>query len=141
MRVVIDASSAIEIVLDRTHAAGLAEVLDRAEEVFAPDLFIAEVTNTIWKYAKFHKLDPNACGQALEEAVQLPDTIVSCEDLYRDASLLARTLGTAAYDMFYLALARREDAVLVSMDRGLRKEAKKQRILSVGGADRSRTGE
>ena len=141
MRVVIDASAAIEIVLDRTHAATMATALDRAEEVLAPDLFVAEVTNTIWKYGNFHKLSADAGGQALEEAIQLPDTIVTCESLYRDAFLLARTLGKAAYDMFYLALARREDAVLMSMDTGLRREAKKQGILSVGGADRSRSGE
>ena len=47
---------------------------------------------------------------------------VTCE-LFRDAFLLARNAKRPAYDMFYLALARRQDAVLLTSDTALKKEA------------------
>jgi predicted nucleic acid-binding protein len=45
-----------------------------------------------------------------------------------EAFLLARTARRSAYDMFYLALARREDAVYLTTDAALRKEAERQGV-------------
>jgi predicted nucleic acid-binding protein len=56
------------------------------------------------------------------------DTLVSGKDLYREAFLLARTSRLPAYDMFYLALARRDDATLLTVDRVLRQEAARQGV-------------
>lgn len=128
MRIVLDASAAVEVALDGKHAAQLGAVLEESEEVLAPELLLAEIVNSIWKYHEFQQLDSTTCVRALDFAVGLVDTLVSCKELYREAFLLSRTARRPACDMFYLALAKREDAVLLTLDKALRKEAVRQGI-------------
>ena len=57
------------------------------------------------------------------------ETFVPSTQIYRRAFALSREQQTrAAYDMFYLALALREDAVLLTLDATLKKEAKRAGI-------------
>lgn len=126
MRIVLDASAAVEIALNRGRARSFTELLEQADLVLSPDLFIAEVVNTLWKYHQFEKLDVRSCDQAIEFAIGLVDTIIPSGELHRDAFLLARTTRRAAYDMFYLAVARREDAALLTVDASFKAEAERQ---------------
>jgi predicted nucleic acid-binding protein len=128
VRLVLDASAAIEVVMDRGKSRRFAHELAAADFVLSPDLFVAEITNTIWKYYRFEHLEVKLCDEAIEESLALVDVFVSCKELYREAFLLARTTGKTAYDTFYLALARREDATLLTADGALRKEAERQGI-------------
>jgi predicted nucleic acid-binding protein len=64
----------------------------------------------------------------LELAIELADDLVSCRDLWREAFLLARKTRKPAYDMFYIALALREDAAILTMDKALRKEAERHGV-------------
>ena len=128
MRVVLDASAAIEVVLQRSHAARFAAILGEADVVLAPDLFVPEVVNTIWKYHHFEHLGLAVCQDALEAALGLADTLVPSIEICGEAFLLARTTRRPAYDMFYLALARREDASFLTRDAALRREAERQGI-------------
>ena len=128
MRVVLDASAAIEVALDRTHGRRFGDILEEVGEVLAPDLLISEVTNTIWKYHQFEHLRLDVCESAIEAAIGLVDTLVPSDELYREAFLLARTARRPVYDMFYLALARREDAAFLTLDSALRKEAERQSV-------------
>lgn len=51
------------------------------------------------------------------------------QEIYREAFALTRAQQSrAAYDMFYLALARRENAVLLTLDATLKKEAERAGI-------------
>ena len=128
MRVVLDASAAIEVALRRKQAARFASILEEADVVLAPDLFVPEVVNTIWKYHLFEHLSLSVCDRALEAALGLVDAFVSSKEVSSEAFLLARTARRPAYDMFYLALARREDAAFLTTDRALRNEAERQGI-------------
>jgi predicted nucleic acid-binding protein len=128
VRLILDASGAIEVVLDRGKAKLFTRALEEAEEVLAPDLLVAEVVNTVWKYHRFENLSATACDRAIELAIGLVDVLVSCAELHREAFLLARVARRPAYDMFYLALARREDGILLTADAALRKEAERQGI-------------
>ena len=128
MRIVLDASAAVEVALDGKRAAQLGAILEESEEVLAPDLLLAEIVNSIWKYHEFQQLELTTCVRALDLAVGLVDTLVSCKELYREAFLLSRTTRRPAYDMFYLTLAKREDAALMTLDSVLRKEAVHQGI-------------
>jgi predicted nucleic acid-binding protein len=125
VRLVLDASAALEIVLERSRAGDLMRAIQEADVVMAPELLVPEVVNAIWKYHQFDHLDLNTCHQALELAIGLADDLVSCKDLWREAFLLARENRRPAYDMFYIALARREDAAILTMDKALRKEAER----------------
>jgi predicted nucleic acid-binding protein len=131
MRLVLDASAAVEVVLARGKARQFEHLLEEADQVLAPDLIVSEVVNTFWKYHHIQNLSLITCDQAIEFAIGLPDVLVPCKELYREAFLLARTARLPAYDMFYLALARREDAGLLTTDRALGREAERQGIRVV----------
>ena len=58
--------------------------------------------------------------------LNLVETFVPSTEIYRDAFALSRAQKTrAAYDMFYFALALRENAVLLTLDSTLKKEARR----------------
>jgi len=128
VRVVLDASGAIEVALDKKQRARVAETLAAADVILAPELFVPEVVNTIWKYYHIERMNLPTCDRAIEEALGMVDALVSTRELWGEAFLLARTARKPAYDMFYLALARREDAALVTMDAALRSYAEAQGI-------------
>lgn len=128
MRVVLDASAAISVALQLSNAGRLEAILKEADVVLAPDLFVAEVVNTVWKYHHFGHVPLDECDRALEAALGFLNSLISCKEIAAEAFLLARTARRPAYDMFYLALARREDAVLLTNDASLRKEAERQGI-------------
>ncbi len=125
MIVVLDASAAVEIVLRRKSAEKLSEYLIKAEWVIAPTLYIAEVSNTIWKYHNFTDLPYDSCEKALEQALALPDDFINERDLYRESFKLSCTLNHPVYDILYLLSARRNNGILLTLDKKLRKIALK----------------
>ena len=128
MKVVLDASAALEIALNRKGAGLFVKTLQDADHRLAPDLLVPEAVNAVWKEHHFGGCDLGICEEALDIVLNLVSTWVPCAELYREAfhmSLLART---SAYDRFYLALARREGATLLTLDKALRKEAVRQGV-------------
>jgi predicted nucleic acid-binding protein len=128
VRLILDASAAIEVAFNRGKAKVLAQALEEADLVMAPDLFVAEVVNTVWKYRHFEDLSETECDRVLDISLGLVDELVPCKELYRETFLLARAARMPAYDMFYLALACREDAALLTLDAALKKQAAKEGI-------------
>jgi predicted nucleic acid-binding protein len=129
LKCVLDASAAIEIAFDRKQAHFFSEALTAASEVLAPELLLAEATNTVWKIHQFEKIEVGKCEQALEMTFSLIDTFVSHAALYQEALRLSKVhKRRAAYDMFYLALAQREGATLLTLDAQLKKDAKREGI-------------
>ena len=129
MRVVLDANAAVEVALEGKAAGPLSATLSQSEEVIAPELLVPEVVNAVWKYHQFAEFDLGKCEKILELAVGLVDRLISHREIYREAFALSRAQKThVAYDMFYLALALREDAVLLTLDGTLKKEAKRAGI-------------
>ena len=129
MRVVLDANAAVEVALEGKAAGPLSAMLSQSEEVIAPELLVPEVVNAVWKYHQFAEFDLSKCEKILELAVGLVDRLISHRAIYREAFALSRAQKSrAAYDMFYLALALREDALLLTLDGTLKKEAKRAGI-------------
>ena len=125
MIIVLDASAAIEIVMQRNSAEDLSKYILKADWVIAPNLFIAEVTNIIWKYQKIAELPYNTCEKYLEHALDLPDNFINELDLYREAFKTSCTLNHPVYDILYLIIARRNNGTLLTMDKKLKKTARK----------------
>ncbi len=128
MRIVIDASAAIEVAFKLERFQEFQQHLVAADRVLAPDLFIPEIVNAVWKGHRLGGVSLSESNRAIELAINLVAEFVPSKDLYLDASLLARNLKKPAYDMFYLALARQQDAVFLTVDSALKKEAAKQGI-------------
>jgi predicted nucleic acid-binding protein len=131
MIIVLDTSAAAEIVLQRENSVSLGKNIVQAEWVITPTLFISEITNVFWKYYVFKDMPLELCEQAIDRAVSLPDEFVSEKDLYREAFTLGCLTQMPIYDMFFLVLARRNNAYLMTMDISLKKIAKKNSIRLV----------
>lgn len=122
MIVVLDASASIELVLHRPASPEIAEILSSAEKVFVPDIYIAEISNAFWKYVR-------AGGQSafyeemLDDSVDLADVIVPSTELYREAFAISVKHQHPVYDALYLVVARRNAAILLTLDRRLRRLA------------------
>jgi len=128
MIVVVDASAAVELVLRRPQADAIARHLEEAEWVLAPALFVAEVTNAMWKYHYFNGLPVDLCETAITDALALPDTYAEDHELARETFALAAQTQRPAYDAFYLVLSRRHDGLLLTLDASLQGVARKQSI-------------
>ncbi len=118
MKLVLDASAAIRLV---TGAASneIAAAVQRADEVLAPDLFVSEVANALWRIAKQQSLSTEEAVAALDLACSLPDTLVPVATIRREVLAEAMRLAHPAYDLAYLVLARREVASLATVDKRL----------------------
>ncbi len=100
-------------------AATLIRTLSSATLVIAPALMLTEVTNVIWKIGRTGGLDRVDPQELLLQARDLVDRLEPDQTLQPEALALALHLDHSVYDCLYLALARREAASLVSMDRRL----------------------
>jgi len=132
MNIVIDASAAVALVLAMPGSEILYAPLDEAELVMAPDLFIAEVCNAIWKYRKADLLPMDRCERVLEHALSLPDQLESSLGLHREAFALAVRHIHPVYDALYLVLARRNNAAILTLDHRLAELARKLEIDIIG---------
>ena len=115
MNIVLDASAGLIIAAANTHAH-LRELLGAAKWVGAPELYDFEVTNTVWKYNRFGDWTAEQSESVLGRALELIDQRVDGASLAVEALALARQHSHSAYDMFYIALARRRDALLATLD-------------------------
>ncbi len=132
MIAVLDTTVAVEIVLQRDSAAQFGEIVKKADWVIAPTLFISEVTNVFWKYQKLVDYPYAACEKNIEQAIALPDDYLTEVDLYREAFNSGCKLDHPVYDMMYLVLARRNSAVLLTMDKKLKSAAEKAGVRVEG---------
>ena len=131
MRVVLDTSAAVGIVMRAPGWEVFEKIVAEADRVEAPDLLISEATNTFWKYFKMGNLSRDSCEQALERTLNLPDHFVSASELYQEALAMAMIGQRPAYDMFFLVLARRNNALLLSADKSLMTFAAKHDVKTL----------
>jgi len=128
MTIVIDASAAVAVALAMPGSDAFQPLLEQADMVIAPELYIAEVCNAFWKYRKADLLAADQCEQALENALGLADQLEPALDLHREAFALAVRHLHPMYDALYLVLARRHNATLLTLDRRMAELARKLEI-------------
>lgn len=119
MNAVIDASAAVGVVLALPGTEIFLPMLEEASLVTAPDLYVAEINNAIWKYRKADLLPMERCELLLDQAIGLPDRLESSSALYQESFALACRHLHPVYDALYLVLARRTNATILTMDRRL----------------------
>ena len=124
MILVLDASAAVRICLD-VRGRKLAPAVQEAEIVLAPSLFVAEVVNTFWKYCNAGQLSRPEGERGVGAALGLVDEFAPMEAFSMEALDAALLMKRPAYDMFYLVLARRNSATLLSADRTLLEGARR----------------
>ena len=116
-RAVVDASAAVAIVLTRPAAAEFSSFLADCLIVWAPELFHAEVANSLDKYLLAGDLSADVALDLLERAQDLIDTFVPTARLVEEALFASSQNRHRIYDLLYAVLARRRGAVLLTLDR------------------------
>jgi predicted nucleic acid-binding protein len=116
---VLDASAAVRIALGEPASGELADTVAEAEFVTAPDLFVSEVSNTMWKYVEGGFIEQEQAHELLDEIVGLVDEFVPAYELYHDALSLSVEANHPVYDALYVVLARRLEASLATVDKRL----------------------
>jgi predicted nucleic acid-binding protein len=119
MTIVVDASVALRWCFQLNQSDRAEELLRSGHHLIAPDLVIAEITNAVWKFVIFDKMAPKSAVSAVREIVKAFDELVPMSALRDRALAIAIELRHPAYDCFYLALAERSTAPLVTADERL----------------------
>lgn len=127
MTLVIDASVAAQWLLQQQHSAA-ANALRKEQGLIAPSLIAAEIGNAIWKAVRRGAVPRSEALAALSAGLLPFETLVPNEDLHVQALALAIDHGHPIHDCFYLALAEREAAPLVTADESMIAVARKAKI-------------
>jgi predicted nucleic acid-binding protein len=126
--IVADASAVVEVLLSMPRAGSVRAVLAAHSELHVPEHFNVEAISALRRYAIRGELTEPRAAQALTAlrdlrtigypAIELADEIWGLRD------------ALTAYDAAYLALARRLDVRLVTLDGGLAAVAAKEGRLA-----------
>jgi predicted nucleic acid-binding protein len=120
MRLVLDASAAVRMVMRAEDADELLESVATATVVAAPSLYASEVANALWKYVKAGNLDAETALERLEESINLIDAFTPDWELTTEALTEAVRFKHPVYDLLYAVLARRTGCAVLTMDERLR---------------------
>jgi len=113
---VVDASVLVPLLVAEPGSAVARVVVAAEPELLAPDLILAETLNVLWKKQRFGQIDDSLRIEAVGLVGPPLLVLVAMPPLARRASALAYELDHPVYDCFYLALAEREGAPLVTAD-------------------------
>jgi predicted nucleic acid-binding protein len=124
MIIVLDASAAIEIALKRELSNRFRELLRNSDLVLAPDTFPSEITNVFWKYASFSDMPLEQCEKGIDYCIDLIDDYIETKTMCREVFSESIKNNHVSYDLFYLVIARRYNASILSRDNKMKKIAK-----------------
>src|SRR5258708_5435046 len=114
---VIDASVATKWLIREEDTDAARALLKHPDQLIAPDLVFAEVGQALWKQQQRGTLSPADSLLAQQTFEQVPLTTTSCRKLLASALRFASVFQQTVYDSLYLALAVREQTVVVTADR------------------------
>jgi predicted nucleic acid-binding protein len=116
MTIVVDASIALRWCFQLNGSDRAEELLRSHDHLIAPDLVIAEIANAAWKFVIFDRMLAESAVSAVREVAKAFAELVPATVLKDRALAIAIELRHPAYDCFYLALAERSNAILVTAD-------------------------
>jgi predicted nucleic acid-binding protein len=125
---IVDASVAVKWFFQEPGSAQAAALQDEDAEFIAPDLIVAEIGNAAWKRFLRKQITAADAVFTIRRAPPLFSSLVSVLELMEPAMSLSVGLSHPIYDCFYLALARRENAPLVTADEAMIAAARKSKI-------------
>ena len=128
MIAVIDACGMVEILLRKEKAGKFNQVMQEVDIVIAPDLFVSELTNTLWKYHTAKKYTKGECIEYIKYGVNYIDRFFNTRQIWEEAFAEGINNSHSIYDMFYMVTARRNSGILITNDSDLAAICKKNRI-------------
>jgi predicted nucleic acid-binding protein len=130
MTLVVDASVATLWVLEQDGTPRALAVRNE-DSLIAPSLVAAEIGSALWKAVRRGNVKRADALTALDAALLAFEALIPLEELRARALEFAIELDHPIYDCFYLALAERESAPLVTADARLLTAAKRAKGIEV----------
>lgn len=124
MRITIDVSAAVEIVMGGKRQEEIINILNDADWVIAPSLFIYEASNALWKYHEYRDYSKEDIMKKVEYLYEMVDQFIDAKDIFEEALPLSCKISHPAYDAMYLVTSRRKNATLLTLDKKLVRAAK-----------------
>jgi len=115
---VLDASAAVKLVTAEADSAAVRRTVGETP-VAAPELVLAEVGSALWKKVRLGAITAAEAREAMAGLPGLFTRLVPLEHLQGLALDIALRRDHPVYDCFYVALALREAAPLLTADRRL----------------------
>ena len=128
MTVVLDVSAAIEIILQKEKKGMFDVAFREAAWVLAPDLFVPEISNVLWKYYCAKVITHAECIQCVDDGINMIDDFIDSRELWKESLSEGIKNNHSIYDMYYSVLARRNDAILITNDGSLASICREQKI-------------
>jgi predicted nucleic acid-binding protein len=125
---VVDASVAVKWILPESGSSAAAALRELNDDLSAPSLIAVEVGNALWKAVRRGSVTRSEALEGFEAALISLQSLIPIEELRVRALTLAIELRHPIYDCFYLALAQRENALLVTADEAMLTAARKAKI-------------
>jgi predicted nucleic acid-binding protein len=132
MIIVIDASAAIEIALNKESGKCFQEILLESDLVIAPDTFPSEITNVFWKYAFHSNMEREKCEKGIDYCLDLVDDYIDTKSICREVFSESINNEHSSYDIFYLVVARRHNAAIITKDKKMIVTAEKLKMKVLG---------
>ena len=117
MTLVIDASVACKWFFNEPLAVEARKVAASDATLVAPDMILAECANAAWRRVKDGEITPAHARAFLGSLPPWFESLVPASELHKPAFEMAHELGHPVYDCLYLALAEREQALVITADR------------------------
>jgi predicted nucleic acid-binding protein len=128
---VVDASVAAKWLLPEPGSDAATALRMQDNDLIAPALVLAELGSAFWKSAMRGDLAGQDIVQMLRTAAGHYNRLIAVEAISAQAMALAIELRHPIYDCFYLALAERERAPLISADKRLLAAAKRAKGIEI----------
>ena len=128
MTLVVDASVAVKWILPEPGSSAATALRDDDPDLIAPSLIAAEIGSALWRAAQSGSIKRSEAIEAIDSTLLWFQALIPLEDIRIRALTLAIELRHPIYDCFYLALAERESAPLVSFDETMIAAARKAKI-------------
>lgn len=116
MTLVVDASVAVKWVVDEPDSPRARIVAGSGAALVAPEIVLAESGNVLWRLVRTRRISPMQAAAAELELRSAFDRLTPTAELVGEALEIAIRIDHPIYDCFYIALARRLDADLVTSD-------------------------
>lgn len=124
MRITIDVSAAVEVVIGGKRQKEIINILNDADWVISPSLFIYEASNTLWKYHEYQDYSREDIMKKIEYLYKMVDQFIDAKDIFEEALVLSCKINYPTYDAMYLVTSRRKNATLITLDKILVRAAK-----------------
>lgn len=118
-RFVVDASVVVKWLVEEEYTERALRLNTPGNVLLAPDFFLIEVSNTLWKKWRRGEITSDEVRRAYSLVATAPIGALDPELLVEPALDLAMAYGVTVYDALYVAAALREQCPLVTADRKL----------------------